>query len=425
VVAIGFVGAVLGLGATAEAAVLDVSWTAPTTNANGTRLTDLAGYRVYIGTSTPACPGASFHAVASSTSSPSAGQTVSRTITGLNAGTTYAVRITAVDQSGNESACTAATSAAARGALAVSPTGSVSFGSVAVGGTVDRTFTVQNGTSSTVSGSASVGAPFSIVSGASYTLGAGASQTVTVRFRPTSATSYVANVSFTGGGDTLTRSVSGSGTGSSSTTPTLTVTRAGTGSGTVTSSPSGITCGSDCTQSYTAGTRVTLTASAASGSRFAGWSGGGCSGTGTCSVTLNASTGVTATFSPVTSSGGSSGSLPDLLLSSVSVPSTVSRTSSFGISFNLVNQGSGGASSVQVRIYLSRDTQLSSSDPVIRVRNWGYVAPKTSLANAIAETLPSGTGTGTYYLLLVVDPDGVVSETTKSNNGVVKTITVR
>jgi len=41
---------------------------------------------------------------------------------------------------------------------------------------------------------------------------------------------------------------------------------------------------------------VTLTAQADVGSSFGGWSGGGCSGTGTCIVTLGASTGVTATF---------------------------------------------------------------------------------------------------------------------------------
>jgi hypothetical protein len=41
---------------------------------------------------------------------------------------------------------------------------------------------------------------------------------------------------------------------------------------------------------------VTLTARADLGSSFGGWSGGGCSGTGTCVVTLNANTTVTATF---------------------------------------------------------------------------------------------------------------------------------
>ncbi|MGI8822522.1 MAG: sulfatase family protein, partial [Acidimicrobiia bacterium] len=44
------------------------------------------------------------------------------------------------------------------------------------------------------------------------------------------------------------------------TTFDLTVTRAGTGSGTVRSTPAGIKCGTDCTESYASGTSVTLTA---------------------------------------------------------------------------------------------------------------------------------------------------------------------
>src|SRR5262245_18369799 len=37
---------------------------------------------------------------------------------------------------------------------------------------------------------------------------------------------------------------------------------------------------------FASGTTVTLTATPATGSTFTGWSGGGCSGTGTCTVTL-------------------------------------------------------------------------------------------------------------------------------------------
>jgi hypothetical protein len=76
----------------------------------------------------------------------------------------------------------------------------------------------------------------------------------------------------------------------------LTVVRSGAGAGTVTSSPAGISCGEDCSQSYPQGSSVTLTASASAGSSFAGWSGGGCSGTGTCVVSVNAATTVTADF---------------------------------------------------------------------------------------------------------------------------------
>jgi len=78
---------------------------------------------------------------------------------------------------------------------------------------------------------------------------------------------------------------------------TLTVSKSGTGSGTVTSSPAGINCGSDCSESYDQdqGTSVTLTATPATGSTFGGWS-GACSGTGACTVTMNAAKSVTATF---------------------------------------------------------------------------------------------------------------------------------
>jgi Divergent InlB B-repeat domain/RTX calcium-binding nonapeptide repeat (4 copies) len=79
----------------------------------------------------------------------------------------------------------------------------------------------------------------------------------------------------------------------------LTVTKTtpgGGGAGTVTSSPSGINCGADCTETYDHNTVVTLTAAASAGSRFSGWSGEGCSGTGTCVVTMNATRNVTATF---------------------------------------------------------------------------------------------------------------------------------
>jgi hypothetical protein len=67
---------------------------------------------------------------------------------------------------------------------------------------------------------------------------------------------------------------------------TLTVNKAGLGSGSVTSTPTGINCGATCAAQYDAGTTVTLTAAPTAGSIFAGWSGGGCTGTSTCQVTL-------------------------------------------------------------------------------------------------------------------------------------------
>jgi hypothetical protein len=74
----------------------------------------------------------------------------------------------------------------------------------------------------------------------------------------------------------------------------LSVSKVGTGS--VKSDPSGINCGSDCVASFDKGKVVTLTATAASGYSFGGWS-GACSNTsGTCSVSMASAKTVTATF---------------------------------------------------------------------------------------------------------------------------------
>jgi endoglucanase len=83
--------------------------------------------------------------------------------------------------------------------------------------------------------------------------------------------------------------------GGSSTSQTLTVTRAGTGTGTVTSAPAGINCGTTCSAGFPNGTGVTLTAAAAAGSTFTGWS-GACTGTGACTVSMTQARAVTATF---------------------------------------------------------------------------------------------------------------------------------
>jgi len=79
-------------------------------------------------------------------------------------------------------------------------------------------------------------------------------------------------------------------------TTQLTVKVEGDGAGSVTSSPAGINCGSDCTETYDPGTGVTLTATPQGGSTFAGW-GGACTGSSTtCTLTMNAARSVTATF---------------------------------------------------------------------------------------------------------------------------------
>jgi uncharacterized repeat protein (TIGR01451 family) len=83
---------------------------------------------------------------------------------------------------------------------------------------------------------------------------------------------------------------------------TLTVQKDATanGQGAVVSSPAAIQCGNACTSAsatFLAGSQVSLTATPATGSHLAGWTGGGCTGTtNPCVLTLTEDTTVTARF---------------------------------------------------------------------------------------------------------------------------------
>jgi hypothetical protein len=74
----------------------------------------------------------------------------------------------------------------------------------------------------------------------------------------------------------------------------LTISETGTGSGIVGSSPSGISCGADCSENYNDGTVVSLTPAPIFGSVFAGWSGAPDCTDGV--VTMDADKSCTATF---------------------------------------------------------------------------------------------------------------------------------
>jgi hypothetical protein len=75
----------------------------------------------------------------------------------------------------------------------------------------------------------------------------------------------------------------------------LTVTKAGSGSGAVTCQV-GVGPQEPCAGEYEDGAVVTVTGTPASGSTFAGFSGGGCSGTAQCVLTMSGDVSITATF---------------------------------------------------------------------------------------------------------------------------------
>jgi len=147
---------------------------------------------------------------------------------------------------------------------------------------------------------------------------------------------------------------------------TLTVTVVGNGN--VSSDLAGINCPGDCSGLYDSSTSIVLTATANAGSEFSGWSGGNCSGTGNCTITMDEDKTVTATFiTPVVN--GTCGSAIDT--PSCSAPSenlcatgnvSVGGVSEASNKWKWVCEGSGGGAN-------------ASCETEKRCYNWTEVAP--------------------------------------------------
>lgn len=176
------------------------------------------------------------------------------------------------------------------------------FADVAIGGTSTAVMTVKNiggttvtGLVTSISGTAASDFTLSPDGCNGQNLAPNVSCDVTIRFRPTVAGTKSASFSVRpASGGTASTSLTARGTAR------LSVSIAGAGSGSVSSNPVGIQCASGSTTGCTfdfAATSVILTPAPAGNSTFDGWSGGGCSGTGTCTVSLSTAQSVTATFS--------------------------------------------------------------------------------------------------------------------------------
>ncbi len=186
---------------------------------------------------------------------------------------------------------------------------------------------------------------------------------------------------------------------------TLTVTLAGTGAGTVTAS--GIICPGDCTKAYPAGTAVTLSATAAPGSVFTGFSGDPDCADGV--LTMHAETHCIATFAPVSG--------PDL----TGTWSPASQTWSKGrytlrSTVRVVNQGTTTASASRLQIFLSDDAVLDPGDALLKDSKIKKRKPGQGKTKELKVKLGEGVSATGKYLFAVVDALNRVTETNEANN---------
>jgi len=264
-------------------------------------------------------------------------------------------------------------------AISVTPA-SQDFGSVAVGSSADRTFTVQNTGGGTLTGSASTSAPYSVISGSPFSLAAGASQAVVVRFSPTATGTFTGNVSFTSNGGNVSPGVTGVGTASP---PQISVTPASQNFGTV-------SVGSFADLTFTVQNTggSALTGSASTSAPFSVVSGG------SFSLGAGASQGVVVRFSP-TATGSFTGNV-SFTSNGGNVSPVVSGTGAqitvvspnggevLHINHNVTLKWTSSGLSGNVNIDLSRDggsnwAPILSSTPNDGKQVWRVTGPATTL----------------------------------------------
>ncbi|MDQ7786428.1 MAG: DUF1566 domain-containing protein [Thermodesulfovibrionales bacterium] len=418
---------------TGNTAQTTLSWVPPATNEDGTPITDLSGYKVYYGTSTKSYP-----------QTLTVGNVTTCTVGNLADGTTYYFAITAVNSSLKESkysneisrvmpaaphyALSISRNGAGNGTVTSSPAG-IMCGSDCtesyIGGTVVTLTASADGNSifsgwsgactgtgacvvtmtsvRTVTASftlksytitSSAGAGGSISPSGSVTVNHGASQTFTI----TADANYsIADVLIDGNSTgAVTTYTFSNVTANHSLTASfkkqqdniLSVSKSGTGTGTVTSSPAGIMCGSDCTESYIGGTVVTLMASADGNSIFSGWS-GVCTGTGACIITMDAAKSVTAVFTgqayTITASAGAGGSISPsgsvTVNHGASQTFTITADANYSIADVLIDGNSTGAVTTYTFSNVTANHSLTAS----------FKKQKDNMLSVSK----SGTGTGT------------------------------
>ena len=166
---------------------------------------------------------------------------------------------------------------------------------------------------------------------------------------------------------------------------TLTITKSGTGSGTITSNPAGINCGATCRLDLASGTSVSLTASAAAGSVFAGWNSAPiCSNTGSCPVTMNANINLTPIFNANLASQTITFAKPaDRVLSQGTLTLSATASSGLAVSFASTTSNVCAATGSAIVFFNPGTCTISASQP-----GNGSFAAATPVAQSFVVTLP-------------------------------------
>jgi subtilase family serine protease len=115
----------------------------------------------------------------------------------------------------------------------------------------------------------------------------------------------------------------------------------------------------------------------------------------------------------------------DLVVSALTVPASGGAGQAIVVTDTTRNQAAGVAAPSTTRFYFSTNMALDAADVLLDgSRAVPSLGGGASSAGSTSVTIPSGLTAGTYYVIAKADADGVVGETSETNNAAARVISV-
>jgi subtilase family serine protease len=115
---------------------------------------------------------------------------------------------------------------------------------------------------------------------------------------------------------------------------------------------------------------------------------------------------------------------PDLAITALSAPTTAGAGQAIAVADTTKNQGGGTADPSRTQFYLSTNSTFDASDSLLGGRAVSALAGGAASAASTSVTIPPGTAAGTWYIIARSDAEGVVNETSETNNNSARAIKV-
>jgi YVTN family beta-propeller protein len=115
---------------------------------------------------------------------------------------------------------------------------------------------------------------------------------------------------------------------------------------------------------------------------------------------------------------------PDLIVSTVTAPTTSGAGLTITVTDTTKNDGGCPAGASNTNLYLSTNSPWDAGDTYLGSRAVPALAAGATNTMGSNVTIPAGTATGTWYIIARADANGVVTETSETNNNKAKSIKI-